>query len=35
MRIFITGGSTGIGNSIGQLFVKAGGKVGVDRKSVV
>jgi len=29
MRIFITGGSTGIGNSIGQLFVKAGGKVGV------
>jgi short-subunit dehydrogenase len=29
MRIFITGGSTGIGNSIGQLFVKSGAKVGV------
>jgi NAD(P)-dependent dehydrogenase (short-subunit alcohol dehydrogenase family) len=29
MRIFITGGSTGIGQSIGSLFVKAGGKVGV------
>ena len=29
MRIFITGGTTGIGNSIGQMFVKGGGKVGV------
>ena len=29
MRVFITGGATGIGNSLGQLFVKAGGQVGV------
>jgi short-subunit dehydrogenase len=29
MNIFITGGSTGIGKSIGTLFVQAGGKVGV------
>lgn len=29
MRVFITGGATGIGLSLGKLFVKAGGKVGV------
>jgi NADP-dependent 3-hydroxy acid dehydrogenase YdfG len=29
MRVFITGGATGIGNSLGQLFVAKGGKVGV------
>jgi short-subunit dehydrogenase len=29
MRVFITGGATGIGNSLGQLFTTAGGKVGV------
>lgn len=29
MRVFITGGATGIGFSLGNMFVKAGGKVGV------
>jgi NAD(P)-dependent dehydrogenase (short-subunit alcohol dehydrogenase family) len=29
MRVFITGGATGIGNSLGQLFTQRGGKVGV------
>jgi len=29
MRVFITGGATGIGQSLGSLFVKSGGKVGV------
>lgn len=29
MRVFITGGSTGIGKSLGQLFVNGGAKVGV------
>ena len=29
MRVFITGGATGIGRSLGDLFVKAGGQVGV------
>lgn len=29
MRVFITGGTTGIGRSIGQLFVQNGAKVGV------
>jgi NAD(P)-dependent dehydrogenase (short-subunit alcohol dehydrogenase family) len=29
MRIFITGGATGIGKSLGEMFVSAGGKVGV------
>jgi len=29
MNVFITGGSTGIGKSIGEMFVKTGGKVGV------
>jgi len=29
MNIFITGGSTGIGKSIGEMFARAGGKVGV------
>jgi short-subunit dehydrogenase len=29
LRVFITGGATGIGFSLGKMFVKAGGKVGV------
>jgi short-subunit dehydrogenase len=29
MQVFITGGSTGIGKSLGQLFVNSGAKVGV------
>lgn len=29
MRIFITGGASGIGKSLGQIFVKSGAKVGV------
>lgn len=29
MRVFITGGSTGIGKALGILFVKSGSKVGV------
>ena len=29
MRVFITGGSTGIGKSLGELFVQSGAKVGV------
>jgi NADP-dependent 3-hydroxy acid dehydrogenase YdfG len=29
MRVFITGGATGIGQSLGSLFIQAGGKVGV------
>jgi short-subunit dehydrogenase involved in D-alanine esterification of teichoic acids len=29
MRVFITGGATGMGKSVGELFTKSGGKVGV------
>jgi len=29
MNVFITGGSTGIGKTVGGFFVKADGKVGV------